>query len=274
MHSRLSSELLFGSTWRILGSHELWWWKTVPWKLNLERLCCARLARTWCCDIRSKQNGNICQKQTQHPGGTHSTRLYFETRRQCLSADGPFYVCIPPLATTHFPIWSWTPGCHVRAVAVCSLQGTDATLFQHMLIHVCGLHGSKVRPCMSTQFDGNCCDSCLLLSGIVRLFILDGGEACYWDALSRVILPPVDKNLKQHYKLMFDAFKNFKVGSSAKNESSVITSLNQTWMGFFFCWSQKIKHFEEFHCVSSAKVVGSIPREHTYWEYKCIAWMH
>ncbi len=28
------------------------------------------------------------------------------------------------------------------------------------------------------------------------------------------------------------------------------------------------------HCVSSAKVVGSIPREHTYWQYKCIAWMH
>ncbi len=25
------------------------------------------------------------------------------------------------------------------------------------------------------------------------------------------------------------------------------------------------------HCVSSAKVVGSIPREHTYWE-KCIPW--
>ncbi len=28
------------------------------------------------------------------------------------------------------------------------------------------------------------------------------------------------------------------------------------------------------HCVSSAKVVGSIPREHTYWQYKCITWMH
>ncbi len=28
------------------------------------------------------------------------------------------------------------------------------------------------------------------------------------------------------------------------------------------------------HCVSSAKVVGSIPREHTYLQYKCIAWMH
>ncbi len=28
------------------------------------------------------------------------------------------------------------------------------------------------------------------------------------------------------------------------------------------------------HCVSSAKVVGSIPREQTYWQYKCIAWMH
>ncbi len=28
------------------------------------------------------------------------------------------------------------------------------------------------------------------------------------------------------------------------------------------------------HCVSSAKVVGSIPREHTYWQYKCISWMH
>ncbi len=27
-------------------------------------------------------------------------------------------------------------------------------------------------------------------------------------------------------------------------------------------------------CVSSTKVVGSIPREHTYWQYKCIAWMH
>ncbi len=25
------------------------------------------------------------------------------------------------------------------------------------------------------------------------------------------------------------------------------------------------------HCVSSAKVVGSIPREHMYWQYKCIA---
>ncbi len=28
------------------------------------------------------------------------------------------------------------------------------------------------------------------------------------------------------------------------------------------------------HCVSSAKVVGSIPMEHTYWQYKCISWMH
>ncbi len=28
------------------------------------------------------------------------------------------------------------------------------------------------------------------------------------------------------------------------------------------------------HCVSSAKVVGSIPREHTYWQYNVIAWMH
>ncbi len=27
------------------------------------------------------------------------------------------------------------------------------------------------------------------------------------------------------------------------------------------------------NCASSAKVVGSIPREHTYWQYKCIAWM-
>ncbi len=26
-------------------------------------------------------------------------------------------------------------------------------------------------------------------------------------------------------------------------------------------------------CVSSAKVVGSIPREHTYWQ-KCITWMY
>ncbi len=28
------------------------------------------------------------------------------------------------------------------------------------------------------------------------------------------------------------------------------------------------------HCVSSTKVVGSNPREHTYWQYKCITWMH
>ncbi len=28
------------------------------------------------------------------------------------------------------------------------------------------------------------------------------------------------------------------------------------------------------HCVSSTNVVGSIPREHKYWQYKCIAWMH
>ncbi len=28
------------------------------------------------------------------------------------------------------------------------------------------------------------------------------------------------------------------------------------------------------HCISSAKVVVSIPREHMYWQYKCIAWMH
>ncbi len=60
-----------------------------------ESVLCARLTRTWCCDIRSKQNGNIFQKQTQHPGGTHSTRLHFETRWRCLSADGPFYVCTP-----------------------------------------------------------------------------------------------------------------------------------------------------------------------------------
>ncbi len=28
------------------------------------------------------------------------------------------------------------------------------------------------------------------------------------------------------------------------------------------------------HCVSSTKVVGSIPREHMYWQKKCITWMH
>ncbi len=29
------------------------------------------------------------------------------------------------------------------------------------------------------------------------------------------------------------------------------------------------------HCVSTAKVVGSIPREHMYWKKKkCITWMH
>ncbi len=28
------------------------------------------------------------------------------------------------------------------------------------------------------------------------------------------------------------------------------------------------------HCVSSAKVVGSIPREHMYWQKKSITWMH
>ncbi len=28
------------------------------------------------------------------------------------------------------------------------------------------------------------------------------------------------------------------------------------------------------HCVNRAKVVGSIPREHTYSQYKCMAWMH
>ncbi len=29
------------------------------------------------------------------------------------------------------------------------------------------------------------------------------------------------------------------------------------------------------HCVSSAKVVGSIPREHMYWpNKKCLTWMH
>lgn len=44
-----------------------------------------------------------------------------------------------------------------------------------------------------TQFDGDCSDSCLLLSGIVPCpCALDGGRICYWDALARVILPPVD----------------------------------------------------------------------------------
>ncbi len=28
------------------------------------------------------------------------------------------------------------------------------------------------------------------------------------------------------------------------------------------------------HCVSSAEVVGLIPRKHMYWQYKCIVWMH
>ncbi len=32
--------------------------------------------------------------------------------------------------------------------------------------------------------------------------------------------------------------------------------------------------FQLEHCVSSAKVVGSIPREHTQWKYKCISWKH
>ncbi len=28
------------------------------------------------------------------------------------------------------------------------------------------------------------------------------------------------------------------------------------------------------HCFSSTKVVGSIPRKHTYWQYNYIPWMH
>lgn len=120
---------LFGSTWRSLGSHELCQRKTGPWKLNLET--CARLARTWCCDIRSKQNGNICQKQTQHSGGTHSTHLHFETRWRRLSVDGPFYVRTTsprlPLTPTHFPIWSRTPGCHARAVGRLVMQPYSST---------------------------------------------------------------------------------------------------------------------------------------------------
>ncbi len=63
---------------------------------------------------------------------------------------------------------------------------------------------------------------------------------------------------------------------------------------FKFLWSNERLDFSEFfnkrskekmhisfpvaqwleHCVSSAKVVGSIPREHMYWQKKCITWMH
>ncbi len=44
---------------------------------------------------------------------------------------------------------------------------------------------------------------------------------------------------------------------------------------YMYVYSVPVAQWLE-HCVNSAKLVGSIPREHThtYWQYKCIAWMH
>ncbi len=39
------------------------------------------------------------------------------------------------------------------------------------------------------------------------------------------------------------------------------------------CVSAPVAQWLE-RCVGSAKFVGSIPREHMYWQYKCITWMH
>lgn len=127
-----------------------------------EAMLHARPGRTWCCDIRSKQNENICQKQTQHPCGTHYTRLHFETGGEAYWLTGLFTSTHPPLAPTHFPIWSWTTCCHVRAVTVCSREVSDATLFQHMLIRVwvaqVQVQGQAVHG--HTQFDRDHSDSC------------------------------------------------------------------------------------------------------------------
>ncbi len=69
-------------------------------------------------------------------------------------------------------------------------------------------------------------------------------------------------------------------------EMEIYTS-SESWIKLAFrwcmgCWEKYLAEIQLFapvaqwleHCVSSAKVVGSIPREHTYWQYKCIAWMH
>ncbi len=48
---------------------------------------------------------------------------------------------------------------------------------------------------------------------------------------------------------------------------SVFSSHNHYWI---MCSCGSVVE----HCVSSAKVVGLILREHMYWQYKCIAWMH
>lgn len=141
-----------------------------------------------CCPLETKWKYLPESNPTPRWNALSTTALWAQWL--CLSADGPFFFLFffsftnntPPLA----PIWLRTPGCHVRALAVCSC---DATLFQHMLIHVCGWHRSKVQPCLGTHSSMETHAHPLTLRDSPPCVCT---RACFWYASGHVILPPVD----------------------------------------------------------------------------------
>ncbi len=100
---------------------------------------------------------------------------------------------------------------------------------------------------------------------------------------------------KSHNNLFFIQWRKLASISLPKNTISVIIyslpcHIKCVWLSFFYrtqkeilvklcqcfgpwCSCVPVAQWLE-HCVSSTKVVGLNPREHMYWQYKCIAWMH
>lgn len=104
------------------------------------------------------KNESICQIQTQHPCGTHYTRLHFETFGVAYQLTGLFTSTHP--SCTH-------PLSHLVLNDVlsckshdCVQEVSDVTLFQHMLIRVwvAQVQGQAVHG--HTQFDRDHSDSC------------------------------------------------------------------------------------------------------------------
>ncbi len=97
---------------------------------------------------------------------------------------------------------------------------------------------------------------------------------CHWSPLSLLhddITELVDVKDLALFQLPFEDAPQITFTLSFFSKAVVIL---EVWLGSLIMLERvPVAQWLE-HCVSSSKVVGSIPREHMYWQYKCIAWMH
>ncbi len=100
---------------------------------------------------------------------------------------------------------------------------------------------------------------------------------------SSVSICPVDLQLAAVWSISLSSLfclLNVKTGNQRlvyrlECKSKSATCFSVIWPKWESEWKKSVPVAQWLeHCVSSAKVVGSIPREHIYWQYKCIAWMH